>query len=133
MFRPFSYCHVPSNLGNRQLEQGRINVIALLAPCFGKSIFFFIIQIAVLCWDPSYEHLVVLSLFLISANKRWDVALPPENFSLKHSRIVAKMNGLFGNVIMTVVNKHTCSSPVVIKLEAFCVAVDVVVDRFNFF
>ena len=34
---------------------------------------------------------------------------------------------------MTVVNKHTCSSPVVIKLRAFCVAVDVVVDRFNFF
>ena len=29
---------------------------------------------------------------------------------------------------MTVVNKHTCSSPVVI-----CVVVDVVVNRFNFF
>ena len=38
-------------------------------------------------------------------------------FSLKLSRIVAKMNCFFGNVIMTVVNKHTCSSPVVIKLR----------------
>ena len=27
MFRPFSYCHVPSNLGNRQLESGRICVV----------------------------------------------------------------------------------------------------------
>ena len=54
-------------------------------------------------------------------------------FSLKHSRIVAEMNGFFGNVVMTVVDKHTCSSPVVIKLEGICVAVDVVVDRFNFF
>ena len=34
---------------------------------------------------------------------------------------------------MTVVDKHTCSSPVVIKLGAFCVAVDVVIDRLNFF
>ena len=34
---------------------------------------------------------------------------------------------------MTVVDKHTCSSPVVIKLGAICVAVYVVVDRFNFF
>ena len=58
---------------------------------------------------------------------------PLHNFSLKHSCIVAEMNGFFGNVIMTVVDKHACSSPVVIKLGAFCVAVDVVVDRFNFF
>ena len=34
---------------------------------------------------------------------------------------------------MTVVDKHTCSSPVVIKLGGSCVAVDVVVDSFNFF
>ena len=34
---------------------------------------------------------------------------------------------------MTVVDKHTCSSPVVIKLEAIYVAVDVVVDKFDFF
>ena len=27
MFRPFSYCHVPSYLGNRQLKQDRICVI----------------------------------------------------------------------------------------------------------
>ena len=55
-------------------------------------------------------------------------------FSLKHSRIVAEMNGFFGNVIMAVVDKHTCSSPVVIKLGAcICVAVEVVVDRFDFF
>ena len=33
---------------------------------------------------------------------------------------------------MTVVDKHACSSPVIIKLGAFCVADDVVVDRFNF-
>ena len=60
---------------------------------------------------------------------------PLQNFSLKlkHSRIIAKMNGFFGNVIMTIVDKHTCSSPVVIKIGAFCVAVDVVVDRLNFF
>ena len=57
---------------------------------------------------------------------------PLKNFSLKHSRIVAKVNGFFGNVIMTVVDKHTCSSPVVIKLGAFCVEVDGVVERFNF-
>ena len=54
-------------------------------------------------------------------------------FSLKHSRIVAEMNGFFGNVIMTVVDDYTCSSPVVIKLGAICVAVDVKVDRFDFF
>ena len=34
---------------------------------------------------------------------------------------------------MTVVDKHTCSSPVAIKLAAICVAVDVKVDRFDFF
>ena len=54
-----------------------------------------------------------------------------KNFSLKHSHIVAKINGFFGNVLMTVVDKRTCSGPVVIKLV--CVAADVVVDRFNFF
>ena len=54
MFRPVSYCHVPSNLGNRQLEQGRISVI-------GKSVFFFI---AAMCWDTSYEYLVVLFQFI---------------------------------------------------------------------
>ena len=43
------------------------------------------------------------------------------------------MNGFFGNVIVTVVDKHSCSSPVVIRLGAISVAVDVVVDRFNFF
>ena len=46
-------------------------------------------------------------------------------FSLKHNRIVAEMNCFFGNVIMTVVDKHT--------LEPSGVAVDVVVDRFDFF
>ena len=70
---------------------------------------------------------------LISANIMWDAGFPLQNFSLKHSRIIAKMNGFFGNVIMTVVDKHTCSSPVVIKLGAFCVVVDVVVDRLKFF
>ena len=34
---------------------------------------------------------------------------------------------------MPVVDKHTCSSPVVIKLGAICVAVDVEVNRFDFF
>ena len=34
---------------------------------------------------------------------------------------------------MTIVDKHTCFSPVAIKLGAFCVAVDVVVDKLNFF
>ena len=38
MFRPFSYCHAPSNLGNQQLEQGRISVIGSF---FGKNVFFF--------------------------------------------------------------------------------------------
>ena len=53
-------------------------------------------------------------------------------FSLKHSGIVAnvsKMNGFFGDVIVPVVDEHTCSSPV----GAISVAVDVVVDRFEFF
>ena len=102
-------CFVLSLIAMSQvtLEIGSLSKVASMLllywlHLFGKSVFFFITQIAVLCWDPSYEHLVVLSLFLISANIRWDVALPPENFSLKHSRIVAKMNGLFGNVIMTV-------------------------------
>ena len=61
MFRPLFYCHVPSNLGNRQLEQGRINVIGSF---FGKSAFFFISHIAAMCWDPSYEYPVVLSQFV---------------------------------------------------------------------
>ena len=51
-------------------------------------------------------------LFLISANIRilysGMLLFPLKKFSLKHSRIVAKMNGFFGNVIMTVVDKHTC-------------------------
>ena len=34
---------------------------------------------------------------------------------------------------MTVVDKHTCYSPVVIKFGAICGAVDVEVDRFDFF
>ena len=34
---------------------------------------------------------------------------------------------------MTVVDKHTCSSPVVIKLGAICAAADVKVDRLEFF
>ena len=99
----------------RQLEQGRINVIGSF---FVKSVFFFITHIAAMCWDPSYEYLVVLSqfvkrqhcvkgsfrlyfgvvkshncslavvlqfmtifLFLISANIRWEAALPTENTS----------------------------------------------------
>ena len=52
-------------------------------------------------------------------------------FSLKHSRIVAEMNCFFGNFIVTVVGKR--SSPVVIKLGDISVAVDVKVDRFEFF
>ena len=35
-------------------------------------------------------------------------------FSLKHSCIVAKMNGFFNDFTMTVVDKHICSSPFVI-------------------
>ena len=50
-----------------------------------------------------------------------------------NSRTVAEMNCFFGTVDMTVVDKHTCSSPVVIKFEAICVTVDVVVYRFDFF
>ena len=34
---------------------------------------------------------------------------------------------------MTVVDKHTSSSPALIKLKIICVAVDVVVDRFNLY
>ena len=34
---------------------------------------------------------------------------------------------------MTVVDNHTCSSSVVIKLGAICVAVDVEIDRFDIF
>ena len=55
MFRPLSYCHVPSNLGNWRLEQGRIGIIA---SSFGKSVS------SNSCWDPSYEYLVVLSQFV---------------------------------------------------------------------
>ena len=40
-------------------------------------------------------------LFLIPANIRWDADLPTAKFSLKHSRIVAKMNVFFGYVIIT--------------------------------
>ena len=60
-------------------------------------------------------------VFLTSANIRWDAALSTAKLQLKHSRIVAKMNGFFGNVIITVVDKHTCSRPVVIKLGAIFV------------
>ena len=34
---------------------------------------------------------------------------------------------------MTVVDKHTCSSPVVNKLGSICVAVNVVFDEIDFF
>ena len=75
MFRSFSYCHVPSNLGNRQLEQGRINNIGSF---FWKSVFFFITHIAAMCWDPSYGYLIdlmgtcsfSLSLLIISTASR---------------------------------------------------------------
>ena len=60
MFRPLFYCHVPNNLGNRQL----VKVASMLLAPFGKSAFFFITQIAAMCWDPSYEYMVVLSQFV---------------------------------------------------------------------
>ena len=56
-----------------------------------------------------------------------------KSFSLKHSRVVAEMNSFFGNVVETVVDKRTCSSPVVVKLGTICVAVNVVVDEIDFF
>ena len=56
MYRPLSYYHVPNNL-----EQGRINVIG---SSFSKSVSVFITQIAGICWDSSYEYLVVLSQFV---------------------------------------------------------------------
>ena len=65
MFRPLSYCHVQGNLGNQQLEQDRINVIGSL---FGKSVLFFITHIATMCWDPSYDYLVVFSQFVNHQN-----------------------------------------------------------------
>ena len=59
MFRHLSYCHVPSNLENRQLEQGRIS-----GSFFGKSVFFFITHLAAMCWNPSDKYLGVLSQFV---------------------------------------------------------------------
>ena len=61
MFRPLSYRHVPSTLGNWQVEQGRISLIGSF---FCKSVFFFVAHIAAMCWDPSYEYLGVLSQFV---------------------------------------------------------------------
>ena len=55
---------------------------------------------------------------------------PLQILQVKYSRIVAEMNGFCSSDIVTV-DKHTCSSLVVIKLGGICVAVDVVVDRFN--
>ena len=37
------------------------------------------------------------------------------------------------DAVLTIANTSACSSPVVIKLGAICVAVDVKVDRFDFF
>ena len=62
-------------------------------------------------------------LFFDLANIKWDAAkcsFHCKKFRLKHSRIIAEMNGFSCNVIMTVVDKHTCSSPVVIKRGAIC-------------
>ena len=61
MIRPLYCSHVLINLGNRQLEQGRICVIG---SSFSKSFSFFISQIATVCWDQFYEFLVVLSQFV---------------------------------------------------------------------
>ena len=61
MLCPLSYCHVPSNLRNRQLEQGRICVIG---SSFSKRVSFFIFQIAAMCRCPFNEYLVVLSQFV---------------------------------------------------------------------
>ena len=55
----------PSSFLNRQHEQGRISVIG---SSFGRSVCFFINQIAI-CWDPSYEYLVVLSQFVALASR----------------------------------------------------------------
>ena len=142
----FIACHVPSNLGNRQLEQGRICVIG---SSLSKKVSFFISQIAAMCYLGN-EYLVVLSQFVecqhcvygsfglyFSVFKSHNCGLAVFCFgeykvgccsshckylSLKHSRIFAEMNGFFGNVIVTVFDKHTCSSLVVIKLGAICVA-----------
>ena len=58
MFRPLSNCCTPSSLGIRQLEKGRISVIG---SSFGKNVNVFITLEATVCWDPTYENLVVFS------------------------------------------------------------------------
>ena len=71
MFRPLSYCHVQSNLVNRQLEQGRIFFLmgdglpkVSVIGSFLVIVPFFITHITDMCWDSSYEYLVVLSQFV---------------------------------------------------------------------
>ena len=95
--------------------------------------------------DPSYEYLVVDSFGLYFVRHNCSLQLSQfmtallffvshcKYFSLDHSRIAAAMHRFFGNVSMTVVDTHTCSSPVVIKLGAICVAVDLVIDRWTSF
>ena len=56
---------------------------------------------------------------LIFVQIMWDAALPTAKLQLAQSHWVWRMCG------------HGVWSPVVIKLGAFCVAVDVVVDRLN--
>ena len=74
-----------------------------------------------------------MSQFVISANIRWDVALPTEKLQLETQSHCCQDEWILQQCHMTVVDQHTCSSPVVIKLGAFCVEVDVVVDRFEYF
>ena len=75
MFRPLSYssyCHVPSNLGNRQLEQGRIFFlmgdglpkVSAIGSFLAIKSSFSLCHITAMCWDSSYEYLVVLSQFV---------------------------------------------------------------------
>ena len=66
MFRPLSYCHVPSYLGNRQLEQGRICVVG---SSFSKRVSLFISLISAVCWYPSNKNLLFSPSLLSTASR----------------------------------------------------------------
>ena len=62
MFRPHFYCHVPVTLEIGSLWRSH----RVIDSFFGKSAFFLITHKAAMCWDPSYEYMVVLSQFFLS-------------------------------------------------------------------
>ena len=92
MFRPLSYCHVPSILGNWQLEQGHISFIGSF---FCKSVFFLL---------PTCAGIYLMSTWVFS----------PSSLSTSTYCVKGSFRLYFG-----VLKSHNCSLAVAIYDNIF--------------